>query len=302
MSEQLDILLGTVLNSEIDFSELMTNKSDRIYHYTSQEAMLAIIGYNSFYASNIRFLNDTSELIYGKNLIKRIIRRLLEDEEYKFDRENFTDKGVYLLKEMLIAIEKQSITDLYVLCFSRSKDLLSQWRGYATNGVLIELDSEELFSSFEGNYLMRDIIYDIKKQESKIIEEIRILIMYAVYGSEDLFELSSDDLNEFPSSASRVLLNSTVWFKDSCWKEEKEFRLVYNAKSPVFNHKNLDIKYRSNCNFIVPYVELKSKKLPLKGLMVSPDLNQEKLYDGLNHFIRECNIDVEIEKSKIPFL
>lgn len=302
MDKNLDIILGTVLNSEMDFSKKVVPKNDNIYHYTSPEAMISIVENNSFYASNALFLNDSSELKYGKILIASVIKKILNDDYYEFDRERFTKKGVDLLSKVLKEIESQSISDIYIMCFSRSSDLLSQWRGYGENGIQIELSSSELFYSFDSNYLSQDVIYNRKTQEKIIIEEIQILINFAIYGSDWGPSLANNDYKEFPSSLARALLYSTIWFKDDSWKEEKEFRVVYNATNK--NEPKLPVKFRTNGRYIIPYVEIHANNsgLPIRQLMISPGVNQERLFLGVEFFVKSKNDRINVTKSKIPYM
>lgn len=302
MDKNIDMLLGTVLNSEMDFRKTIAPKNDRIYHYTSQEAMISIVENNSFYASNALFLNDSSELKYGKNLVLSVIDNVLHNSYYEFDRERFTKKGVELLTQTFQEIENQSVSDKYVLCFSRSGDLLSQWRGYGENGIQIELSSSELFYCFDSNYISSNVIYYRKSQEEIILESIQILINFAIYGTDWGPSLVNNDFIEFPSALARILLNLTIWFKDISWKEEKEFRVVYDATNE--SKPKLNIKFRTNGRFILPYVEMRANNngLPIKQLMVSPGINQERLFQGVEFFVRSINEKINVQKSKISYM
>lgn len=304
MDTNLDMLLGTVLNSEMDLGNITAPRNDKIYHYTSQEAVLSIIDNNCFYASNALYLNDISELKYGKDVIKSVINKLLNDKDYEYHREKWEAQGVYFLQKILSEVENQTLSNIYVLCFSRSKDLLSQWRGYGDNGIQIELSSSELFYCFDSNYIAKDVVYSREKQEQIILEELETLLNFAVFGY-DWIDFPSEELDGFPSAVSRILHNSIIWFKDIAWKEEKEFRVVYNPLYSEVRGGKLKIKYRTNGKIIVPYVELCANKdgLPITQLMISPGLNQDRIFQGLNFFVAEKSLSmIEVVKSKIPFM
>ena len=48
-------------------------KDDKLYHYTNSQAFLSIINNKSLWATNIHFLNDTSEFKHTLELTKDII-------------------------------------------------------------------------------------------------------------------------------------------------------------------------------------------------------------------------------------
>lgn len=45
----------------------------RLYHYTTPAAAMAIIRSQTIWATNVRSMNDTSELTYAENLISEIV-------------------------------------------------------------------------------------------------------------------------------------------------------------------------------------------------------------------------------------
>src|SRR5436190_12852489 len=95
---------------------------ETLYHYTSTAGLHGIISTGKLWASNYSFLNDSSELQYGRQIALEVLaerasqatgktRSLLRDVAHDFD---------------VVA----GVVDYYLTCFCRTPDLLSQWRGY----------------------------------------------------------------------------------------------------------------------------------------------------------------------------
>ena len=54
-----------------------------LYHYTSAPALLGIIKSNKIWATNIRYMNDSSELSYTYDLANEIITRMRSEQKDK---------------------------------------------------------------------------------------------------------------------------------------------------------------------------------------------------------------------------
>jgi len=104
-----------------------------LYHYTSLEALVSIVQTKRLRASNIRFLNDTTESMRLKRdaieILEGWIARSPDKKDFKVTLEN---------------IEKTPQQSLFLASLSENGDLLSQWRAYCPQnlGVSIGFSSE----------------------------------------------------------------------------------------------------------------------------------------------------------------
>ena len=92
-----------------------------LYHYTSLEALIGIATNKIFWASHIRYLNDTSEQdIMGQLVLKRI--KQLDTAGPNGEAGEFEQWKILLDRD---------IERFFVICFSEDGgDRLSQWRAY----------------------------------------------------------------------------------------------------------------------------------------------------------------------------
>jgi hypothetical protein len=94
-----------------------------VYHYTTIEGLKGIVSTGSLFATEITFLNDSSELVYADQIIRKYTASA--------DSSNL---GRLLLSELNETLDRGRV-ELYVSCFCDSGDLLSQWRAYANQGA-----------------------------------------------------------------------------------------------------------------------------------------------------------------------
>ncbi|MDT5017026.1 MAG: hypothetical protein QOD39_3186, partial [Mycobacterium sp.] len=106
-----------------------------LWHYTTASGVDGILRSNSFWASSAAMLNDSSEVEYGCGLLQNFWR------EFKSDNKLY---DTWVIESVDLAVNKVleqfRWDEVFVLCASRHKDDLSQWRGYAEgSGYAISL-------------------------------------------------------------------------------------------------------------------------------------------------------------------
>jgi len=105
----------------------------RLYHYTTLEGLTGILGSTGLWASDVRFVNDASELSYASALIgNEVVAAISESEAVR--------PHLHLHSEMANPFEIGRRP--FVACFCEEGDLLSQWRGYraAESGFSLGFD------------------------------------------------------------------------------------------------------------------------------------------------------------------
>ncbi len=93
---------------------------ETVYHYTSASGLYGIVSSGTLWGSNYSYLNDTSEITYGRELVHEVVHERVEAEESSFLNRIY-DR---------LASTPLEATDFYLTCFCQTPDRLSQWRGY----------------------------------------------------------------------------------------------------------------------------------------------------------------------------
>lgn len=280
-----------------------------ICHYTDLSGFKGIIESNGFWATNLSFLNDKSELIHGVECAIRALDFLSDDDFYPNWKVDFKDSADYL--------RRFEINDLFVICFCREPDLLSQWRGYggSQQGVSIVFDESELLNLLRRSALSKKAVgtignltldkyfvsakdIDYKEAEETITIKEQIKDYWNGYG-DYIKSLENGSDNHHEIDYMKWLVGSiTPFFKHKGFQEEGEFRILignYNGLSAV--------SFRENGRLIIPYMNLNDiGKLPIKEVVIGPSADSEYVHKSLRMFLNARGYSaVKLKSSNIPF-
>lgn len=194
-----------------------------LYHYTNGNGLLGIFSSKELWLSHIGFLNDSNEI--------RLALELLKAKLLTVDRQVLPDAT----KQKIIDVACNNAA--YMICamsFCEKGDLLSQWRGYASQqgGYAIGFDREGLTQVAKNGCELQQCIYDEEQQQdlvSKIIDNILET------------RRSLDPSVETMLTAQIASHYFEFWLpkiKDGSFSEEREWRLVHSG------HEEQDTNYK----------------------------------------------------------
>ncbi|SCJ52561.1 Protein of uncharacterised function (DUF2971) [uncultured Clostridium sp.] len=237
------------------------NNDNIFYHYCSLDTLHKIIEGKTIRLSNIDRMNDSNE---GKDI------------------EKFAKDIIDTMPESLR--EQYYNQRIYISCFSKGKDILSQWRAYGDDGkgVAIGFDLSELQIPkiiLNADYQLAlthmlgsaEVIYT-STEKRETINGINTTPRRRAVNQNGVKVMSTGSINEF----SEVLKLKPI-FKDEYFIEEKEVRLIYYCmdsdfikdKNPPLNYAagsnydyklNNKFKYIVKNNQVVDYIELNIAK------------------------------------------
>jgi len=282
-----------------------------IYHYTDFNGLIAILESQSFFCTNINFLNDRKEFNHGVELVKENINSIIESKE---------NNGI--LKYLKSEIDSILDIDRYVTCFSKNGDLLSQWRSYGNQGkgIAIGFAPHEMEDSIADEVFGMDIVYNPEIQNGIIEEYLKIIPQYFEQNKE-LFDWGNYNYDYLVAKSTIEFIEGAIaTFKHPSFIEEEEFRIEYKFDGILNKTKEKEILFRSSDNLIIPYVKLFSKfteennecdnqkhtdfgtKLPLKEIILGPSLDFEINKVGIEKLLSKTNYsNIKIKQSAIPY-
>jgi len=171
LSNKLNDSILAKSQSKIDLSS-----GKKIYHYTNIAGLKGIIESGSLWLSDATFLNDSEELLDGKNIAEQRLEdklRFCKDEDFK---------SVLELTKQGLEDEKQ-YANIFIASFSEANESLEQWRAYGDNGkgvcISFNLNNKMVFLK-----QIFKVIYDNRKKRD-ILDEI-------INSYEDAFDNQSD--------------------------------------------------------------------------------------------------------------
>jgi Protein of unknown function (DUF2971) len=296
-----------------------------LYHYTASDGLLGIIETDSIYATNFRYVNDLTEFTYANDLLRNELSRTQ-------DNQNIEVYGAFrhILQspEMLLAG-----TDLYLACFCEDGDLLSQWRAYGSRGGGYALGFR---ASAANAHKMnpRKSLYRVTYDEEQQVRLLRFLVEAykrdiidsgshlnllsfqkpAIYpsdepGSTGLKSGFGGSIGELTIELAQAFVELACGFKNSHFKEEREWRLVHRGHV-ADSQGRFNIQFRTAGSAIIPYVKIEllterdglhpgSRALVLERINFGPGLNPTATHEALKLLTSRHFMGTEIAQSKI---
>lgn len=102
-----------------------------LFHYTTATGLLGIIGQNSLWFTDSMFLNDSSEVLWGVQVVTDVANTLSKSLE---------PPSASLVQDVISRLRQISIPNrAAVFCLCEERNLLNQWRDYGRDVVSYSL-------------------------------------------------------------------------------------------------------------------------------------------------------------------
>jgi hypothetical protein len=262
-----------------------------LYHYTTAEGLQGIIKTKSIWASDYRFLNDTTEFNYGLSIFKDIF-----DESKK---ELPSD-----VVELIDRLKDTSEVALLITSFCECGDRLSQWRGYnGAIGYAIGLNSDWLSQSAAvQDFHLVPAIYKAADQR-RIIDQKLGLLKKLLEEDAERNRSSWETVKEWWT----LLLMTVAALKDENFKEEMEWRLVRAT-----DEWPIGICTRAVRSGLVPYLPVKldaikntpplshPRNVGIERIIVGPGLSHQQI-KAVQALSASKHMRFDVVKSGIPY-
>lgn len=272
-----------------------------IYHYTDLNAVKSILENSQLWLTDHRFLNDTEELIAGRNIL---IETLKKFDDFPSDCSGeFIDKMqtaiAFVSTEKLFASQKENI---FVSSFSLNDDSLTQWRSYGMFSLCF--DNSKLTESFKDNdvfFLTCNYIID----SNDAIEVANDIIKDNIIPS--LLKSCSTNLVWMDVELSYLVDIYALSFKHNAFYDEAEVRLVTSRPTD-----NDDIQFRVKGNILIPYLKLNIVPSSIQCITIGPIDNQivaeeslamfaDKISRGVRDNESNSEYYLDVDTSALPF-
>lgn len=271
----------------------------KLFHYTDVGAVFSILKYETLWATDVRFLNDSEEMHNGISIlvdyIKHQAQNFPERHEFFTSAVEYVERG--LAGKAGYGIERRPV---YVCSFSRAEDLLSQWRAYGSYAIEFEVDD------IPHNLL--DCVYD---GDEKISQASTTALQSLMVISNDL-RLNDGMLGAEGVESFSDLVELAATFKHSSFSEEQEVRIIVGHDIDPEIEDGLDINFRSRGDVLIPYVKLNVPFESIRAIHIGPMKDQELAYISMKSYVEMLHLNREITalnyghkinviKSSIPY-
>ena len=282
-------------------AENSLNEDGLLCHYTDMNGLLGIIKSKKLWATNIAYLNDSSEYHDAIRIFNKVIDTLLTN----------TPDITIQQKEFLESIKSNvegfaGISDLdFITSFTSSPDLLSQWRGYGngTSGYCLQFSENEIRESLSSKSQLTHKIVKCIYDENKKRHEINTLLRKKL---DQVQDAKGEGVTKSINSTIYDLHSTSASFKNHNFSQEGETRIITTG---IKNNKPIEPlkhQFRQGIYNLIPYTEVPFPQESLKAIKIGPTLDQPKARHALELLLKAhcyyCNQSPpQISYSEIPF-
>lgn len=316
-----------------------------LMHYTTGAGLAGIISSGALWATHASALNDSQEITHFLDsrlveivreeahcvltkLIKdaKISAKVEADGGFEAVSEKQTKVLSDLLRESMLKFHSPHIFSLSAITSenARNNGLLSQWRGYGTDGgyaiVFDSTELEKLLNKEANEYFYQHMqwgdvyYYDLQDSTQSISQEIIEAESTLRNGIRELHQNPKPNSMEASYDA---MITLSCLYKHWGFFEEKEVRVIAIppneevlkiAKAANPSLKPRKTSYLSHSGFLVPYFDLfgsrtpPENKLPIKQVIVGPHIMSEARAKTVEMLLRSHGYTSEVLISKIPYL
>lgn len=258
------------------------------YHYTTATGFQAILENRRLRATNFSFLNDPSELQYGRELVEQMLVERLDTSE-ALHRAFF--------EFVVSSFGTEMAAEVYVSCFTKLEDDLSQWRAYGNSSgerYAIGFDSEALdrLATPQSGASLHRVEYEKPNQRERIDSVFDRSVAFL-----NSHRISARRLAPFAEAAAKRLARIMPTLKNSAYRREEEWRVVVwssrAAQRPQFD---------SSRGVVRPYMFFHlGFPLPIVKVHVMAPTRREVALKAAAMLLSTNGVHVEPEHSLIPF-
>jgi hypothetical protein len=281
--------------------KLYQGQPDRVlYHYTSISGMMAIVSSKVFWASEIRYLNDATELKHLQQLVVNAVQ--FAEEQSDAISEISRQFGKWLTERV------QNGPLVFVVSLTERGNLLSQWRGYTPHGqgVSLGFQAQHLAKVTAGApFTLGKCIYDHKRHIEIVVTLLNAIVAEAQNrGPSDKKDPSQSYYAYFEEVEEHVLRICAL-LKHPSFAEESEWRAVSQTHP---NYVIPLIKYRPGKSFLIPYIEmplsLLGEGLVMPHVVVGPTPTPDLSMASISMYLSKYAPTTEprmVQNSMIPY-
>lgn len=323
----------------------VTEVHQELMHYTTGTGLAGIVSSGAVWATHVSALNDSQEITHFlstrlldiiRDEASEALSELARDSviaqriegEGGFDAvvEKQTNVFAGLVRESTLSFHQPYIFSLSAISSDglRQSGLLSQWRGYGTDGgyaiifdssKLEELLNEEVAQHYYQHMQWGDVYYyglpDTEQQSSEEILEAEEMLRAAIR------ELHRAPKPESMEQSYEAVITLSCMYKHRGFNEEQEVRVVAIppnddvlrlAKQSGETREPRPISVFSRGGMLVPYLDLfgtrspPARKLPIRRVIVGPHALSSSRKKTVEVLLKSYGYDADVCVSDIPYL
>jgi hypothetical protein len=273
-----------------------------LFHYTTADGLVGILSEKKIRATNIRYLNDRSELVFAADQIRDVIDKNMP---------RWCGAEIIIRDALARFLDLQERTDYYVACFCADGNLLNQWRTYgaAGGGYSIGFNMDGLIHALSKQPVdwLLPIVYDPSTAQE--------LVLAACDRARDLWIRwnalpdggAVNPTANCTASLAVELMSLRSVFKHHDFSPESEYRIIVE----VPGWRTLDpgsippLRFRTKNGIVVPYVDFPlsadAANPPVTSIRIGPTADRELSLKSVQMLLKLYGYEaVTVDASEIP--
>jgi hypothetical protein len=281
-------------------------KPPTLFHYTTVDGLHGIVTSHRLFASHISYLNDASEVAHAFDVAAAVNKDAEKSGAGEFHK-GVTGERFASFAKFFFAYPEILRDEAYVTSFCESGDILGQWRGYGMGGFALAFDPilDEQRLTLWNPGVFKAIIRKVEYSDAAKREEFIRIVHSAISSTDDMIAAGRDeDQVRAVSTVCSIELQSWAHsVKDSHFKEEQEWRIVYFPQAGKQLLKKEGFVTRVRNGQFVPTIELSSRsgKLPIVGAVCGPNSSKDLTEKALRLLLTSEGYPDKVTSSAIPF-
>lgn len=252
MSNEIDKIIAPAMEY-LHKEQQQYDVPNTLYQYSDLAALKGVAANDVLWATHFRYLNDRKEFYLGLDLAINFAKDALQKYSCVFVLEFLEEMSSVREESGKYGLLPLHDTDVYSISFSKERDLLSQWRGYGKKykSVCMGFQTSKLkVDRIVGKvpYLLRKVVYDREKQKS-LINNYLTIVCDAIETDSNFLKGNPGIFIELKRSLWTGLISLILSFKEECWKEEEEWRVIMIPN-------DLPVKFKECEHELVPFIEV----------------------------------------------
>ena len=288
-----------------------------LYHYTSLESCKNILENKTFRYTDIRYLNDPSELENGLKIWVSVLSEFAD--QYRSTDSKFSLFLTYIKHNIMIMTslhseKEEKINDfslelkqefqrdqphppndikIFIACFSEKPDDLRQWIPYGNDGNGASIGIQGCKNGLH-NICDRGIVKVCYEPEQKKVEFLTNFIngLYKAY--------KEGNINPSDIMSNQVFYNLLIVDILACktekYSDEQEWRLFH-----VTSGTSEEIKYYENHGIIKPYIDISFEPNCVQEIIIGPKTEKRLNTESMRALLRNNGYKETVKKSDITY-
>jgi hypothetical protein len=281
-----------------------------IYHYTDPKGLVGILSDGQLWATDIRYLNDSSELLYAQQVHARVLAGIAAASSTLIEK-SLAERAQSSYSALAVGVKH------YVVCFSEHDDLLTQWKTYGSwgAGFSIGFDRVRLERAFNPPMTVGDLMKSIgvMRPETRLVkvkyaddtQSSQLRRAFARFASILDHTCSEPDMQECASAIADNVALSASQFKHPGFSSEAEWRLmIATIFAGRYAFETDELCFRASSRTVIPYLKTTRQPngtLPIISITIGPTLHRSLSEQSVTALLRSKGYsDVRVKASTLP--